>query len=417
MRYINFPLIAGLALTSVLGGCVGHKETIRYDSAPALAESNPTLPTAMSTHGQDAINETVMTSTRISTRDFGVTPNGDAITEFTFTNTSGSEMKVINFGGIITQIRVPDRNGHVGDVALGFDELEPYLERSPFIGALIGRVGNRIAKGKFTIDGTTYQVAANSGGNNLHGGPEGFDKRVWSAEVIQKDGDDALRLSLLSPDGDQGFPGNLQVEVIYQFTAKNEVVVDYRATTDKPTPVNLTQHSYFNLAGQGDILSHVLHVNADHINAVDDTMIPAGEPMPVAGTPFDFRVAKPIGQDINVPHEQLIRGGGYDHNFLINQPTYKALTLAARVSEPTTGRTLTVFTQEPGVQLYTGNFLGGGLKSRGQEYTARTGFCIEPQHAPDSINQPQFPSIVLRPGEEYATRTVFAFGVESLGGQ
>lgn len=403
---------APLSLSLFLLGCVGNESAIGYDDDSRVLSSTPQTTTTVSPSSLDVTNETVMTSTRITTREFGVTPRGEAVTEFTFINATGSQMKVINFGGIITQIRVPDRQGVLGDVALGFDELEPYLERSPFIGALIGRVGNRIAKGKFTIDGVNYQVSAESGGNNLHGGPEGFDKRVWTGQVIQKDGDEALRLSLLSPDGDQSFPGNLQVEVIYQFTAKNEVVVDYHATTDKPTPVNLTQHSYFNLAGKGDVLSHQLHINADHINAVDETMIPTGAPMPVAGTPFDFRTAKPIGQDINAPHEQLIRGGGYDHNFLINQSTYKALTLAAHVSEPTTGRTLTVFTQEPGVQLYTGNFLGGGLKSRGQEYTARTGFCIEPQHAPDSINQPQFPSIVLLPGEEYKTRTIFAFGIE-----
>jgi aldose 1-epimerase len=296
-------------------------------------------------------------------------------------------------------------------VVLGFDTLEPYLDIGPYFGALIGRVGNRIANAQFTLDGETYALTANNGSNNLHGGPIGFDKKVWSATTADDANGPILKLYLLSEDGDQGFPGNLDVTVTYQFTHDDEIVVDYLATTDKATPVNLTQHTYFNLAGKGDILNHQMQIFADHINAVNEVQIPVGEPMPVANTPFDFRNPRPIGELINTEHEQIKNGFGYDHNFLINQKIYKELTLVARVEEATSGRVLEVFTEEPGVQFYSGNFLDGSLTGKGTTYQKRTGFCLEPQHAPDSINQPQFPSIVLRPGEEYKTRTVFRLSV------
>ncbi len=354
------------------------------------------------------------TTTAITQKLFGTTPAGEAVTEFTLTNKQGSSIKIITLGGIITEWNMRDKNGVLADVVLGFDTLEPYLEVGPYFGALIGRVGNRIANAQFTLDGETYSLAANNGSNNLHGGPIGFDKKIWSATTAEDTNGPILTLHLLSEDGDQGFPGNLDVTVTYQFTHDDEIVVDYFATTDKATPVNLTQHTYFNLAGigNGDILNHQMHIFADHINAVNDAQIPVGEPMPVASTPFDFRSPRAIGELINTEHEQIKNGFGYDHNFLINQKAHKAITLAARVEENTTGRVLEVFTEEPGVQFYSGNFLDGTLTGKGITYQRRSGFCLEPQHAPDSINQAQFPSIVLRPGEEYKTRTIFKLSVK-----
>ncbi|WP_053094143.1 aldose epimerase family protein [Cellvibrio sp. pealriver] len=354
-----------------------------------------------------------MTSTTaISQKIFGTTPAGETVTEFTLTNKQGSSVKIITLGGIITEWHMRDKNGELADVVLGFDTLKPYLDIGPYFGALIGRVGNRIANAQFTLDGTTYLLGANNGSNNLHGGPIGFDKKVWSATAADHENGPVLTLRLLSEDGDQGFPGNLNVMVTYQFTHNDEIIVDYFATTDKATPVNLTQHTYFNLAGKGDILNHQMQIFADHINAVNDIQIPVGEPMPVANSPFDFRSPRAIGECINADHEQIKNGFGYDHNFLINQNAYKELTLAARVEEATSGRVLEVFTEEPGVQFYSGNFLDGSLTGKGITYQKRTGFCLEPQHAPDSINQPQFPSIVLRPGEEYKTRTIFKLSVK-----
>jgi len=352
------------------------------------------------------------TTTAITQKQFGTTASGEVVTEYTLTNNRGSIAKIINLGGIITELHVRDKNGALGDVVLGFDTLEPYLDVGPYFGALIGRVGNRIANAQFRLDGETYALAANNGSNNLHGGPIGFDKKVWSATAADDANGPILKLHLLSEDGDQGFPGNLDVTVTYQFTHDDEIVVDYFATTDKATPVNLTQHTYFNLAGKGNILNHHMQIFADNINAVNEVQIPVGEPMPIANTPFDFRSARPIGELINTEHEQIKNGFGYDHNFLINQKTYKELTLAARVEEESSGRVLEVFTEEPGVQFYSGNFLDGSLRGKGTTYQKRTGFCLEPQHAPDSINQPQFPSIVLRPGEEYKTRTVFKLSVK-----
>lgn len=353
----------------------------------------------------------MVTTMAIAQKSFGTTAAGEVVTEYTLTNKSGSSVKIINFGGIITEWHMRDKNGVLADVVLGFDTLEPYLEVGPYFGALIGRVGNRIANAQFTLDGETYSLAANNGINNLHGGPIGFDKKVWSATTADDENGPILKLHLLSEDGDQGFPGNLDVTVTYQFTHDDEIIVDYFATTDKATPVNLTQHTYFNLAGKGDILSHQLQIFADHINAINEVQIPVGEPMPVANSPFDFRNPRPIGELINTGHEQIKNGFGYDHNFLIKQKTYKELTLAARVEEESSGRVLEVFTEEPGVQFYSGNFLDGTLTGKGTSYQKRTGFCLEPQHAPDSINQAQFPSIVLRPGEEYKTRTVFKLSV------
>ena len=341
---------------------------------------------------------------------FGTMPDGKPVEQFTLANAHGVELKAITYGGIITSLRVPDRTGKVDDIVLGFDSLDGYLKNDPFFGAIIGRYGNRIGKAQFTLDRQTYKLASNNGPNHLHGGNRGFDKVLWTAEPVA--GSNAIAFTRTSPDGEEGYPGNLRVRVTYTLTDNNELVVEYRATTDKATPVNLTQHSYFNLAGQasGDILGHQLMLNADRYTPVDDTLIPTGELAPVASTPFDFRQPAAIGARINNDHPQLKAGKGYDHNWVLNPGT--GLRLAARVSEPKTGRTLEVSTTEPGIQFYAGNFLDGTLTGKGGAvYKHRTGFCLETQHYPDSPNKPKFPSTTLRPGGEYRTRTVFTFGV------
>lgn len=349
-----------------------------------------------------------MTQAVIST-EFGTTPSGEKVYEYTLTNSKGSFVKIINFGGIVTQLHVPDKQGKLSDVVLGFENLEPYLEKSPYFGAIIGRYGNRIANAQFTLNKKVYSLAANNGVNNLHGGPVGFDKKVWQAKTFVDAKGQGLQLSLLSPDGDQGFPGNLQVTVTYLFTEENELHVDYHATTDQPTHVNLTQHSYFNLSGAEDILNHQMQIFADKIVPINAVQISTGELMPVANTPFDFLQPKSIGRDINQSTQQLQNGFGYDHTYVINQKSKKELTLAARVTDSVSGRVLEVLTREPGVQFYSGNFLDGSLRGKGKTYQYRSGFCLEPQHFPDTPNQSQFPSTVLNPGEVYETKTVFRF--------
>jgi aldose 1-epimerase len=350
----------------------------------------------------------------VSRARFGTMPDGMPVDVFTLRNGHGMEVRAITYGGIIISLRVPDRSGTVGDVVLGYDSLSGYLKDSPYFGAIVGRYGNRIAKGRFTLDGVTYRLATNNGPNHLHGGLRGFDKVVWSAQAVSNDSGAGVRLTYESPDGDQGYPGTLRAEVRYLLTDRDELVVDYHATTDKATPVNLTQHSYFNLAGAGtrDVLDHVLWVNADRYTPVDSTLIPTGALAPVQGTPFDFRTATAIGTRIGANDQQIRFGGGYDHNFVLNRSD-SGLTHAARVVEPTTGRTLDVYTDQPGLQFYSGNFLDGSIMGKGGHvYGHRFGFCLETQHFPDSPNEAAFPSTILRPGEEYRTRTVFAFGVE-----
>jgi aldose 1-epimerase len=343
---------------------------------------------------------------------FGRMPDGTPVERFTLTNANGVELQAITFGGIITSLRVPDRAGRPGDIVLGFDALEGYLQDHPFFGAIIGRYGNRIAKGRFTLGGRTYTLATNNGPNHLHGGVKGFDKVVWSAEPV---GQNAVAFTRTSADGEEGYPGTLKVRVTYTLTDRNELVVDYHATTDRATPVNLTQHSYFNLAGTGDILGHQLTIHADRYTPVDSTLIPTGEIAPVDGTPFDFRKPTAIGARIDQPNEQLKNGQGYDHNWVLNR-TGEGLQPAARLSDPKTGRTLEVSTTEPGLQFYAGNFLDGTLKGKGgQVYRRRSGLCLETQHFPDSPNHPNFPSTILQPGGEYSSRTVFRFGVLGPG--
>ncbi|MBN7827733.1 galactose mutarotase [Bowmanella dokdonensis] len=340
---------------------------------------------------------------------YGTLEDGTQVNQITLKNAHGVELDVIGYGGIITRLLTPDAKGELGDIVLGLDSLEEYASSNPYFGALIGRYGNRIANGRFTLDGTTYQLDTNDGVNHLHGGIQGFDKKVWDMQPFTTDSSAGVVLTLVSPDDDQGYPGTLTTTVTYELNNDNELDMRFSATTDKPTIVNLTQHSYFNLAGTGDILDHKLMIPADAITPVAEGLIPTGEMMPVEGTPFDFRSAKTIGRDIGGDHEQLRLGLGYDHNFVLKGQDNEELVLAARVSEPTTGRVLEVLTVEPAVQFYSGNFLDGSLTGKGVNYAHRSGFCLEPQHHPDSPNQSTFPSTVLRPGETYHTRIVYRF--------
>ena len=343
---------------------------------------------------------------------FGKMSDGTLVESFTLKNANGIELTAIAYGGIITSLKTPDRNGRSGDVVLGFDSLDGYLKEHPYFGAIVGRYGNRIAKAQFMLDGRTFKLAANNGPNHLHGGIRGFDKVLWKVAPVGQNG---VVFSRTSPDGEEGYPGNLQVRVTYTLTDTNELIVDYHATTDKATPVNLTQHSYFNLRADGssDILGHELTINADRYTPVDETLIPTGALAPVDGTPFDFRKSTAIGARIDQDHPQLKNGKGYDHNWVLNG-TGSSLRLAARVAEPTTGRTMEVRTTEPGMQFYAGNFLDGTLKGKGGAiYKHRSGFCLETQHFPDSPNQSNFPSTILKPGAEYQSRTVFTFGTDA----
>jgi aldose 1-epimerase len=331
----------------------------------------------------------------------------------TLTNAHGLEVKAIDYGGIITSIRVPDRNGRIADIALGHETPEAYIPNPAFLGAIIGRVGNRIANGAFTLDGKTYKLAQNNGTNALHGGVKGFDKVVWDGKALKDR--NAVAFTYLSPDGEEGYPGNLRVKVTYTLTDANELVVDYEAVTDKPTPVNLTQHTYFNLAGEGngDILNHDLLVNGDRFTAIDAKLIPTGELRAVKGTPLDFTTPTRIGARIDENYDQLLHAQGYDHNFIINHKNKGNLTLAARVYEPTSGRVLEVSTTEPAIHLYTGNFLDGTVTGKqGHVYQRRSGFCLETGHYPDSPNHPDFPTTILRPGETFRSKTVFKFSAK-----
>jgi aldose 1-epimerase len=306
---------------------------------------------------------------------------------------------------------VPDKNGNFGDVVLGYDKLDDYVKNNPFFGALVGRYGNRIAKGKFTLDGHEYTLALNNAPNNLHGGPVGFDKRVWKAATLLTADGPALQLNYLSKDGEEGFPGNLKVTATYTLTADNGLLLNYTATTDKATLCNLTQHSYFNLAGKGDVLNYLVYINADKFTPVDKTLIPTGELKPVEGTPFDFRKPTAIGARINAADEQIKFGNGYDHNWVINKPPGK-LGLVARVTDPATGRVMEVLSTEPGVQFYTGNYLDNITGKGGWVYQKRNGLCFEPQHYPDSPNHPQFPSAELKPGQTYQNTILYRFLVQ-----
>ncbi|MCI0529368.1 MAG: galactose mutarotase, partial [Nitrospira sp.] len=346
----------------------------------------------------------------IEKQPFG-TVDGAAVDLYTLTNDKGVEVKITNYGGTVTSLMVPDRDGKLGDVVLGYDNLEGYLKNNPYFGCIIGRYGNRIGKGKFTLNGVEYTLAQNNGENSLHGGIKGFDKMVWNVKEIKDKDSVGLELTYLSKDGEEGYPGNLSVTVTYTLTNNNELKIDYGATTDKDTVVNLTHHSYFNLAGagEGDILGHELMINADRFTPVDSGLIPTGELKSVKDTPMDFTQPTAIGARINQEYEQLILGRGYDHNWVLNTKE-GSLTLAASVYEPKTGRVMEVLTTEPGMQFYTGNFLDGSITGKGGKvYNQRFGFCLETQHFPDSPNKSEFPSTTLKAGGKYATTTIYKF--------
>jgi aldose 1-epimerase len=351
----------------------------------------------------------------ISKQPFGKTPDGQAADLYTLRNAKGAEATIMTYGGIVQSLKMPDKNGNLGDIVLGYDDLDGYVKNNPYFGALIGRYGNRIGGAKFTLEGKTYTLAANNGPNSLHGGLKGFDKVVWravKADVGPKG--PRLELSYLSNDGEEGFPGNLLVTATYTLTDDNELRLDFTAKTDKPTVCNLTHHSYFNLRGQGngDILSHEVFIKSDKTTTVDKELITTGELAPVDGTPFDFRKPTAIGARIDDPDPQLQFGPGYDHNWVINKPLGK-LGLMARVYEPTSGRVMEVLSTEPGLQFYAGNFLDGTIKGKGGKvYQRRTGFCLEPQHYPDSPNKPQFPTTELKPGKTYKNTIIYRFSVK-----
>ena len=350
-------------------------------------------------------------ATAVDKKVFGTTADGKTADLYTLKNKSGMVVTVTNFGATVVSIVVPDKAGKMGDVALGYDNLAGYELNKNYLGVLVGRYGNRIAHGKFSIDGTEYTLAKNNGENSLHGGIKGFNKGMWDAKDVSKDGEPAVEMKYVSKDGEEGYPGNLSVTVVYTLTNKNELKIDYSATTDKKTVVNLTNHTYFNLAGQGngDILKEELTVNADKFTPVDSGLIPTGELKSVAGTPFDFRKATAIGARIDANDEQIKLGGGYDHNFVLNRKG-AGLSLAAKVYDPASGREMEVWTTEPGVQFYTGNFLDGSFQGKGGvAYQKHAALCLETQHFPDSPNHPSFPTTLLKPGEKYHTTTVYKF--------
>lgn len=384
LRTPNYTLLAVLVI-AVLAAC-----------APVDQQDEP---------GSEAMNE----GPTFSQSHYGDLADGTAVTMVTLDNGNGVEVDIISYGGIITRLATPDADGQPGNIVLGLDSLEEYVASNPYFGALIGRYGNRIAGGRFDLDGTTYQLVVNDGENHLHGGEEGFDKKNWEMEPFATPDGSGVVLTLVSPDGDQGYPGTLETRVIYELNKVNELEIRFSASTDMPTVVNLTAHSYFNLSGAGDILAHELMIDADTFTPVREGLIPTGELRPVEGTPFDFREAKAIGADIDDDNPQLELGLGYDHNWVVKEELDDELVLHARVTDPGSGRVLEIWSVEPGVQFYSGNFLDGTLEGDGGVHEYRSGFCLEPQHFPDSPNQPDFPSTVLRPGETYSTRIVYRF--------
>jgi aldose 1-epimerase len=341
----------------------------------------------------------------IEVEEFGKLETGESVDLYTLTSTTGIKVQIMTYGGTLVSIYTPDRDGNQGNVILGFDNLKQFEAGTPFFGALIGRFGNRIANGQFELDGEIFQLATNDGANHLHGGNVGYDKIIWNAEAIDDANAPALKLTYLSKDGEEGYPGNLNITVVYTLNG-NDLQIDYEADTDKPTVLNLTNHAYYNLAGEGSILDHVLTLNASSYTPVDETLIPTGEIVSVAGTPFDFTSPFEIGARIDQVE------GGYDHNFVLNPKAGEGLNFAAKLLDPKSGRTMEILTLEPGIQFYSGNFLDGTLVSSGSVYEQYAGLCLETQHFPDSPNKPEFPSTVLRPGEKYQTSTVMRFGVE-----
>ncbi len=388
-KLFNFLIILSLALMSIQ--CKSDKKDATNE-ATNMENSNTNV---------------------IKKRDYGTTPDGEKVYHYTLSNKNGMEVEIITYGGRITSLKAPDKNGQFENVVLGFDSIDHYTSDNPFFGALIGRYGNRIAKGKFSLDGEEFTLPQNDGENHLHGGDKGFDKVVWTAEEPGNDSN-SLKLTYISEDMEQGYPEKLVTVVTYTLNDDNSLDVLYEATTDKKTVVNLTQHAYFNLSANFDepILDHVVVINADSIVPVDETLIPTGEIQEVAGTPFDFTEPTAVGERIEDEDEQIKRGLGYDHCWVLNEQE-SGMRFAASAHHPESGRLLEVFTDEPGIQFYTGNFLDGTLpQPGGGTYAKRTGFCLETQHFPDSPNQENFPSTVLEPGEKYTSKTSFKFSVK-----
>lgn len=367
----------------------------------------------VSTTTEAAQDSAVVAKPEMQKEKFGVLPDGREVTKHVLKNKNGVEVHVINYGGIITHLKAPDKSGKLEDIVLGYDSLGGYLKETPYFGAIIGRYGNRIANGKFTLEGKQYTLVQNNNGQHLHGGTKGFDKVFWNISEIDSDSGMAIRLTYLSKDMEEGYPGNLNVTVDYTLTDDNELRFDYTATTDKATVVNLTQHTYFNLSGNAvrDITDHILTLNSDEYLPVSKVLIPTGKPAPVAGTPFDFNTPTRVGLRINEKHEQLKLAGGYDHCWILAGG--EGMKTAGSVYDSISGRTVEVRTTEPGIQFYSGNFLTGSITGKGGVvYKHRYGLCLETQHYPDSPNQPQFPSVVLKPGETYKTQTVYKFGTK-----
>ncbi len=366
------------------------------------------LAQAAESRGIEMSDKSAAVPAGITRADFGKTPEGTAVELYTLTNGKGMTAKIMTYGATVTELSVPDRAGKPGDVILGFDTLAGYLQNEPYLGAIVGRYGNRIAKGKFTLNGATYTLATNDGPNHLHGGIKGFDKKVWKAEPMSTAEGPALKLTYLSKDGEEGYPGNLTSTVVYTVTGKNELKITYAAATDKATPINITNHAYFNLAGpgSGDVLGHEVTMAADRYTPVDGTLIPTGVIASVKGTPMDFTKTASIGSRIAQVK------GGYDHNYVIGTAASKTPIFAVRVHDPKSGRVMEVLTTEPGVQFYTGNFLDGSLKGIGGAYKQHYGFCLETQHFPDSPNHPNFPSAILEPGKTFHSVTIYRFSVE-----
>jgi aldose 1-epimerase len=389
----------------------------RRRSAPhdacGAASTSITHPATIAIHVQHSPEPTTSEGASAVEREpFGTTPAGESVEAFTLRNPSGLEVRLMTYGGIILSIRVPDRDAQLADVTLGFDTLDEYLAGSPYFGALVGRYANRIARGRFTLDGHEYTLARNDPPNHLHGGVRGFDKVIWAAEPFGDERGAGVALSYTSPSGEEGYPGTLDVRVTYTLTDGDELAIDYHATTDAPTPINLSQHTYFDLGGDDspDILGHRLTLAASRFTPVDATLIPTGELRAVAGTPFDFTTPVAIGARIGATDEQLRLAGGYDHDFVLDRPPGDALFIAARLEHPPSGRVLEIATTEPGIQFYSGNQLDGSLVGkRGRRYGRHSGLALETQHFPDSPNHPSFPSTILHPGEEYRSRTVWKF--------
>ncbi len=386
---------------------MGISLTILFLSACQPTTKNQTDVPRIDISKPEKNNDSAMFSTH--TQTYGQLADGTSIDMVTLHHPNGMEVDVISYGGIITRLTTPDRQGVFADVVLGLDNLEDYVNLNPYFGALIGRYGNRIANGKFTLNNVSYQLDANAWQNHLHGGKQGFDKKVWSMAPFTTEKSAGIVLTLQSPDGDQGYPGQLDVEVIYELTADMQLDMRFKANTNKTTIVNMTQHTYFNLAAAGDVLEHTMQINSQAITPVDQSMIPTGDIMPVKDTAFDFTQAKTIGKDIDANHPQLKFSKGYDHNYVIKTSASDELVLAAIVTEPTSGRVLEVWSEEPAIQFYTGNGLNGSLQGKGRTYGSRSGFCLEPQHTPDSPNLPLFPSTTLEPEQTYQTRIIYQF--------